>query len=156
MALTTDSSERSGRLQSVQSELGLERILSSCLQAESLLNIACFPHQGDYEAGRRVWNALIDRRPSAILRPRNTAEVSACLRVRARCTCPVSCWQLMHWQGLCRGKENNTCADYCAWRWTQRGGPVTVFVRPRADCKPGLRRPGRGSDDRPLRTARSQ
>jgi FAD/FMN-containing dehydrogenase len=35
------------------------------------------PSDGDYDTARRVWNAMIDRRPSAVLRPRDAADVVA-------------------------------------------------------------------------------
>ena len=51
-------------------------------------------HRGDiilpgdehYESGRRVWNAMIDRRPALIARPRSAADVIACVQLRARRT----------------------------------------------------------------------
>jgi FAD/FMN-containing dehydrogenase len=35
------------------------------------------PDDGRYETARRVWNAMIDRRPALIARPRDAADVSA-------------------------------------------------------------------------------
>ena len=38
------------------------------------------PEDARYEQGRRVWNAMIDRRPAIIARPRSAADVIACVR----------------------------------------------------------------------------
>lgn len=38
------------------------------------------PGAAGYDAGRRVWNAMIDRRPAAIARCIGTADVQACVR----------------------------------------------------------------------------
>jgi FAD/FMN-containing dehydrogenase len=38
------------------------------------------PHDPRYDDARRVWNGMIDRRPSMILRPRTTADVVASIR----------------------------------------------------------------------------
>ena len=38
------------------------------------------PDDARYEQGRRVWNAMIDRRPAIIARPRSAADVIACVR----------------------------------------------------------------------------
>ena len=38
------------------------------------------PGTPGYEAARTVWNAMIDRRPSAVARPLGVADVQACVR----------------------------------------------------------------------------
>ena len=38
------------------------------------------PEDPRYEAARRVWNAMIDRRPAVIARPRGAADVIACVQ----------------------------------------------------------------------------
>ena len=37
------------------------------------------PGDARYEQGRRVWNAMIDRRPAIIARPRSAADVMVCV-----------------------------------------------------------------------------
>ena len=43
-----------------------------------------------YDQARRVWNALIDKRPALIARPRNAADVSACVRFATSQRLPVA------------------------------------------------------------------
>src|SRR5664279_3275470 len=38
------------------------------------------PADRSYDDARRLWNALHDRRPAAIVRPRNAAEVATAIR----------------------------------------------------------------------------
>jgi FAD/FMN-containing dehydrogenase len=55
-------------------------------------------HRGDvitledprYEEARRVWNAMIDRRPAVIARPRGAADVIACVRFAHAHNLPVA------------------------------------------------------------------
>ena len=44
-----------------------------------------------YDQARRVWNAMIDKRPALIARPRDQADVVACVRFAQRiaCRCPI-------------------------------------------------------------------
>ena len=42
------------------------------------------PEDARYEDARRVWNAMIDRRPGVIARPRTAADVIACVTVARR------------------------------------------------------------------------
>ena len=48
------------------------------------------PDDHRYEEARRVWNALIDRRPALIARPRHAADVSACVRFAISQRLPVA------------------------------------------------------------------
>jgi FAD/FMN-containing dehydrogenase len=50
------------------------------LLKQSLRGSVIGPDDAGYERGRRVWNALIDRRPAVIARPRSAADVVAALR----------------------------------------------------------------------------
>lgn len=49
-----------------------------------------FPGQDGYEAARRIWNGLIDRRPAAIARCRDRADVLEALSVARRANARVS------------------------------------------------------------------
>ena len=48
------------------------------------------PGDEDYELARRVWNAMIDRRPAVIARPRTIADVQACVRWAVEENLPVA------------------------------------------------------------------
>lgn len=48
------------------------------------------PGDDRYDHARRVWNALIDKRPALIARPRNAADVSACVRFAVEERLPVA------------------------------------------------------------------
>jgi FAD/FMN-containing dehydrogenase len=48
------------------------------------------PNQPEYDAARRVWNGLIDRRPAVIARCRGARDVADTLRVARRLGVPVS------------------------------------------------------------------
>lgn len=48
------------------------------------------PDDERYEQARRVWNALIDKRPALIARPRTPADVSACVRFARAQRLPVA------------------------------------------------------------------
>jgi hypothetical protein len=48
------------------------------------------PEDDRYEQARRVWNALIDKRPALIARPRSAADVCACVRFATSQRLPVA------------------------------------------------------------------
>jgi FAD/FMN-containing dehydrogenase len=48
------------------------------------------PEDARYEEARRVWNAMIDRRPAAIARPRGPADVIACVQFAQMLKVPVA------------------------------------------------------------------
>jgi FAD/FMN-containing dehydrogenase len=48
------------------------------------------PKHGDYEAARRVWNGMIDRRPAFIGRCRGVADVVSCVRFAAEQNVPLA------------------------------------------------------------------
>ena len=48
------------------------------------------PADGRYEQARRVWNAMIDRRPAVIVRPRDAEDVVACLAFARQHRLPVA------------------------------------------------------------------
>ena len=47
------------------------------------------PDHPDYDRRRVVWNAMIDRRPGAIVRPRTAATVANAVRIAAELGCPL-------------------------------------------------------------------
>ncbi len=48
------------------------------------------PGDDRYDSARRVWNAIIDKRPALIARPRNADDVSACVRFAVEQQLPVA------------------------------------------------------------------
>jgi FAD/FMN-containing dehydrogenase len=48
------------------------------------------PTDPDYDGARRVWNAMIDKRPGLIARPRNAADVAAAVEVASEHGLPVA------------------------------------------------------------------
>ncbi|HEY0871971.1 MAG TPA: FAD-binding oxidoreductase [Vicinamibacterales bacterium] len=48
------------------------------------------PGDDRYDGARRVWNAIIDKRPALIARPRNADDVSACVRFAVEQQLPVA------------------------------------------------------------------
>jgi FAD/FMN-containing dehydrogenase len=48
------------------------------------------PEDPRYEQGRRVWNAMIDKRPALIVRPRNTGDVVAAIKFARASALPVA------------------------------------------------------------------
>jgi FAD/FMN-containing dehydrogenase len=48
------------------------------------------PEDPRYEQGRRVWNAMIDKRPALIVRPRNTEDVVAAIKFARATALPVA------------------------------------------------------------------
>ncbi len=58
-----------------------EKTISSLLQHFS--GDVLLPHHSGYEKARRVWNAMIDRSPPAIVRPQNVEDVKAVVRFAA-------------------------------------------------------------------------
>jgi FAD/FMN-containing dehydrogenase len=48
------------------------------------------PGDDRYEEARRVWNAMIDRRPALIARPRNAADVARCVRFAVDHRLPIA------------------------------------------------------------------
>lgn len=48
------------------------------------------PEDSRYDQARRVWNAMIDRRPAVIARPRGAADVMACVQFARSANLPVA------------------------------------------------------------------
>ena len=48
------------------------------------------PEDARYEEARRVWNAMIDRRPAVMARPRSAADVIACVQFAHRLKLPIA------------------------------------------------------------------
>jgi FAD/FMN-containing dehydrogenase len=48
------------------------------------------PDDDRYQSARRVWNAMIDKHPALIVRPRDAADVSACVRFAVEHRLPVA------------------------------------------------------------------
>ena len=48
------------------------------------------PDDARYEEARRVWNAMVDRRPAVIARPRGAADVIACVQFAQKQGLPVA------------------------------------------------------------------
>lgn len=48
------------------------------------------PSDGGYESARRVWNAMIDRRPALVVRPRTVSDVVAAVKFARLHALPVA------------------------------------------------------------------
>jgi FAD/FMN-containing dehydrogenase len=48
------------------------------------------PESADFDRRRRIWNAVVDRHPAAIVRPTTADGVSAVVRAAAECDAPLS------------------------------------------------------------------
>ena len=48
------------------------------------------PDDARYDTARRVWNAMIDKRPALIARPRSAVDVSACVKFATSQRLPVA------------------------------------------------------------------
>jgi FAD/FMN-containing dehydrogenase len=48
------------------------------------------PQDARYDEARRVWNAMIDRRPAVIARPRGAADVIACVQFARAQSLPIA------------------------------------------------------------------
>jgi FAD/FMN-containing dehydrogenase len=59
--------------------------LVQLLRQANLTGGLALPGSGDFDRRRRVWNAVVDRYPAAIVRPTNADEVAAAVRVAAEC-----------------------------------------------------------------------
>ncbi|GAA1478901.1 FAD-binding oxidoreductase [Nocardioides aestuarii] len=57
---------------------------------ESLRGTVTGPGDADYDDARRVYNAMIDRRPALVVRPANTGDVMAAVRFAAEHDLPVA------------------------------------------------------------------
>jgi hypothetical protein len=47
--------------------------------ASGLGERAVWPGDAGYDEACRIWNAMIERRPALVVRPRDTADVAACI-----------------------------------------------------------------------------
>ena len=48
------------------------------------------PRSADYDRRRRIWNAVVDRHPAAIVRPTTADGVAAVVRAAGECDSPLS------------------------------------------------------------------
>jgi FAD/FMN-containing dehydrogenase len=60
------------------------------LIAAGLTGGVVVPGSADYDRRRRIWNAVVDRHPAAIVRPTTTDEVAAVVRAAAECDALLS------------------------------------------------------------------
>jgi FAD/FMN-containing dehydrogenase len=92
------------------------------------------PEDARYEQARRVWNAMIDRRPALIARPRSAADVVACVHFARRHHLPVAIRGGAHsiaGRGTC---DEGLVIDFC----DMKGIRVDSTART-ARAEPGLR-----------------
>jgi FAD/FMN-containing dehydrogenase len=60
------------------------------LAAADLRGGVVLPGSADFDRRRRIWNAVVDRRPAAIVRPTTADEVAAVVRAAAECDALLS------------------------------------------------------------------
>src|SRR5262245_23675671 len=65
-------------------------VLASRLARRGLDAEVIGPDHPDYDRRRVVWNAMIDRRPGAIVRPCTAAAVANAVRIAAELGCPLA------------------------------------------------------------------
>jgi FAD/FMN-containing dehydrogenase len=58
--------------------------------AAGLGSAACWPGDAGYAEACRIWNAMIERRPALVVRPRDGADVAACIRFVRESGLPLS------------------------------------------------------------------
>src|SRR4051812_28904056 len=58
-------------------------MISALLSKELGGGMVIAPDHADYEKLRKVWNGVADRRPAAIVRARNAADVASVVRIAA-------------------------------------------------------------------------
>jgi FAD/FMN-containing dehydrogenase len=64
--------------------------LIALLTAADLRRGVVVPGSADFDRRRRIWNAVVDRRPAAIVRPTTAGEVAAVVRAAAECDALLS------------------------------------------------------------------
>jgi FAD/FMN-containing dehydrogenase len=92
------------------------------------------PDDARYEQARRVWNAMIDKRPAVIVRPRNSADVIAAVRFARANSLPVAI----------RGGAHNisgrsTCDDGIVIDFAEMKGIKVDPAAKTATAEPGLK-----------------
>ncbi|MGH6903172.1 MAG: FAD-binding protein, partial [Geminicoccaceae bacterium] len=58
--------------------------------AAGLGRAACWPEDAGYADACRIWNAMIERRPALVVRPRDAGDVARCIRFARASGLPLS------------------------------------------------------------------